>query len=118
MKLTQKNLELAIAEAMIKFLKDGEEKHIARRRIGYALHLVLYKLHPGIVHHFGHERNEEGEQLQKKMEEMIESVAVFLGKDKIAEAKLARELAKKDNEIEELRAKIGRVEKEKKVLSS
>jgi len=118
MKLTQENLELAIAEAMIKFLRDGAEKHSASRRIGYAVQLVLYKLHPGIVHHFGHERNEEGEQLQKKMTEMIESVAVFLGKSEIEKAEIARQIETKDKEIESLRSKIRQVQKEKKVLSS
>jgi len=117
MKLTEKNLELAVAEAIIKLLKNGVERYSSTQRDGIAIWHVLADLHPGIVHHFDSYKDDPS-QLQQKMEEMIESVAVFLGKDEIAKAKLARELAKKDHEIKSLRAKIDRAEKEKKVLSS
>ncbi len=118
MNLTKKNLKLAIAEAIIKLLEVGVGRDINKDTPGETVRSVLYDLHPGIVHHFGHGRNEEGEQFQLKMNEMIESVAVFLGKDKIEKAKIARQLAGKDDEIESLRDKIRKVEGEKKVLSS
>ena len=117
MNLTEKNLELAIAEAIIELLKNGIERYSSRRP-GYAVHHVLYDLHPGIVHHFGHDRNEQGKQLQIKMTEIIESVAVFLGQDKVAKASLARKLANKNRQIESLKNDIRKVEAEKKALVS
>lgn len=117
MKLTEKNLELAVAEAIIKLLRNGVERYGSTQRAGVAIWHVLADLHPGIVHHFDSYKDDPS-QLQKKMEEMIESVAVFLDQSEIEKAKIARELAKKDNEIKSLRSQISKIECEKKVLSS
>lgn len=118
MNLTKKNLELAIAEAIIKLLRVGIDRWSDDETPGDAVHSILYDLHPGIVHHFGHGRNKQGKQLQVKIEEMIESVAVFLGKDKVEKAKLARKRAGKDDKIKSLKDQIRQVEKEKKSLLS
>jgi len=118
MKPTEKNMELAIAEAIIKLLRDGIDRYSSRHRLGYAIHHILYDLHPGIVHHFDDEKDDTPTQLQTKIDETIESVAVFLGKSEVEKAKLKRKLAGKDHKIKLLKAEIRQVQKEKKVLSS